>query len=280
MKITHVVRGNEYLSSAPKYNLLYKAFGWEIPTYVHVSMIVKPDGHKMAKRNGDPSFEDLVDQGYLIDAIVNYVVLLGWSPGGTQEIYSLEELERSFDISGISKSPAVFDINKLNWMNGEYIKKMPLEDFHEKAKPYYKGVITNPATDLKKISKILQARVDVLTAIPAMIDFIENMPEFSSDLYIHKKMKTTPENSLESLKASVEVLQSLTDWNEQTIHDALSELVVKMGIKNGQMFWPIRTALTGKEVTPGGAMEIADILGKAETLKRIASGIKKLEENK
>ena len=282
MKITHVVRGNEYLSSAPKYNLLYKAFGWEIPIYVHVPLIVKANGQKMSKRNGDPSFEDLIGMGYLIDAIVNYVVLLGWSPGGTQEIFSLKELEKCFNISGISKSPAVFDINKLNWMNGEYIRKMSLEAFHEKAMQYYKGVITNPEIDLKKISKILQARVDVLTAIPSMVDFIEKMPEFSNDLYIHKKMKTTTENSLESLKASFDILQSLpeSEWNELTIHNTIQELVLKMGIKNGQMFWPIRTALTGKEVTPGGAIEIADILGKIETLKRIAAGIKKLEENK
>jgi glutamyl-tRNA synthetase len=264
MKITHVVRGNEYLSSAPKYNLLYKAFGWEIPTYVHVPMIVKPNGQKMSKRNGDPSFEDLVGMGYLIDAVVNYVVLLGWSPGGTQEIFSLKELENIFDIGGISKSPAVFDINKLNWMNAEYIKKMSAEEFNEAAKPYYETVIKNHGIDPVKISRILQARVDVLSAIPSMIDFLEQLPDFNNELYIHKKMKTTPENSLDSLKAALELLENITDWNEQNLHDSLMELVSRLGIKNGQMLWPIRTALTGKEVSPGGAIEVADILGKEE----------------
>jgi glutamyl-tRNA synthetase len=276
MNITHVVRGSEYLSSAPKYNLLYNAFGWEIPTYVHLPLITKPDGTKISKRAGDASFEDLIAMGYLVDAVINYVVLLGWSPGGNQEIFTMKELEKEFNIEGISKSPAAFDFNKLNWFNGEYVRKMSLDEFHEIAKPYYEGVIKNKNIDLKKISKILQARTEILTAIPEKIDFIDQLPEYDEAVYVHKKMKTTLENSLESLKAALPVLESLTDWNDQSIHDTLLQLVEKMGIKNGQMLWPVRTAISGKDVTPGGAIEIADILGKEETLSRIKAGIEKL----
>lgn len=278
MKITHVVRGNEYLSSAPKYNLLYQAFGWEIPTYVHVPLILKASGQKLSKRAGDPSFEDLISMGYLVDAVINFVALLGWSPGTTQEIFSLEELEQAFDIKGISKSPAIFDINKLNWMNGEYIRMLSPEEFHELAKPYYEGAIKNKGIDLKKVSKLLQARTEVLTSIPSQVDFIDQLPDYDTGIYVHKKMKTTEENSLESLKAAVPVLENISDWNEQTIHDSLMSLIQQMGIKNGQMLWPVRTAVTGKEVSPGGAIEMADILGKDETLKRIKKGIEKLDK--
>jgi glutamyl-tRNA synthetase len=276
MEITHVIRGCEYLSSAPKYNLLYTAFGWDVPVYVHLPLIVKPDGTKMSKRNGDASFEDLLSMGYVVDAIINYIALLGWSPGTVQEMFSLKDLEETFSIQGISKSPAAFDYNKLNWFNGEYIRKLSLEEFHEIAKPYYKGIISEEKFDLKKISKILQARTDVLNTIPEKIDFFENLPEYDNALYIHKKMKTTPENSLESLKAALEVLEGINDWSEQVIHDSLLGLVEKMGIKNGQMLWPIRTAISGKDVTPGGAIEIAEILGKEETINRIKAGIVKL----
>ena len=279
MKITHVVRGSEYLSSTPKYNLLYQAFGWDIPTYVHLPPVMKSATQKLSKRNGDASFEDLLAMGYLVEAVVNYIALLGWSPGTEQEIFSLKELEQVFSLSGLNKSPAIFDINKLTWMNGEYIRKMTLDEFHAIAKPYYEGAINNKSIDLKKVSKILQARTEVLNTIPGSVDFIDVLPDYDIAIYVHKKMKTTPENSLESLKASVPVLEALTEWNEQTIHDSLLSLVQQMGIKNGQMLWPVRTAITGKEVSPGGAIEIADILGKDETLKRIAAGIKKLEES-
>jgi glutamyl-tRNA synthetase len=276
MKITHVVRGNEYLSSAPKYNLLYQAFGWEIPTYVHVSMIVKPDGGKLSKRHGDPSFEDLVAMGYLVDAVVNFVVLLGWSPGNTQEIFSLEELEKVFDIRGISKSPAVFDINKLSWMNGEYIRKLTPEAFHEIAKPYYKGAIKSPAIQLDKISRILQARTEVLTSIPGAVEFFDKLPDYDKSLFVHKKSKTTEENSLESLKAVLPVLEQLPAWDEQSLHDSMMNLAQEMGVKNSIVLWPLRIAISGKDVTPGGAIEIADILGRDETLDRIRKGIAKL----
>lgn len=276
MKITHIVRGSEYLSSTPKYNLLYQAFGWEIPTYVHVSPVMKNATQKLSKRAGDPSFEDLISMGYLVEAVINYVALLGWSPGGEQEIFTLKELEKEFSLSGISRSPAIFDTGKLNWMNGEYIRKMTADEFHEVAKPYYAGNITNPAIDLKKVSRILQPRTEVLNTIPDNIDFIDQLPEYDPEMYIHKKMKTTLENSLENLKAAAQVLESVSEWNEQVLHDTLMQLVQDMGIKNGQMLWPIRTAVTGKSVSPGGAIEVADILGKEETLKRINMGIEKL----
>ncbi|MCX7842107.1 MAG: glutamate--tRNA ligase [Clostridia bacterium] len=278
MKITHVVRGSEYLSSAPKYNLLYEAFGWEVPVYVHLPLICKPDGTKLSKRNGDASFEDLIEMGYLVEAIINYVVLLGWSPSDNREMFTIGELEKAFNIKGISKSPAAFDFAKLNWFNAEYIRKMSPEAFHAKVLPYYEGAIKNKSIDLVKVSRILQQRTEVLKDIPGKVDFIDALPEYSNELYVHKKMKTTCENSLESLEAALPVLEGLTEWNEQAIHDCLMELVQRMGIKNGQMLWPIRTAITGKEVTPGGAIELADILGKEETLVRIRKGIEKLKE--
>ena len=278
MRITHVVRGCEYLTSVPKYNLLYEAFGWEIPVYVHLPLITKGPGQKLSKRARDASFEDLLEMGYLPEAVVNYVALLGWSPGTNQEIFSLEELEKAFDIKGISKSPAIFDYDKLNWMNGEYIRKMSLEGFHKAALPYYEAAIKRSDIDFLKVSRVLQARVDVLSQIPEKIDFLDELPDYDVSIYIHNKMKTNLENSLACLKAALPVLRELNDWKEQAIHDALIALVGKMGIKNGQMLWPIRTAVSGKPVAPGGAIEIADILGKKETLYRIEKGISLLEE--
>jgi len=277
MDITHVVRGNEYLSSTPKYNLLYEAFGWDIPTYVHVPLILKASGQKLSKRAGDPSFEDLVSTGYLVEAVVNYVVLLGWSPSTNQEIYSLGELEEAFDISGISKAPAIFDINKLTWMNGEYIKKMSIEEFHKVAQPFYEKAISNKNIDTLKISKLLQIRTEVLTAIPETIDFIDQLPDYSVEMYIHKKSKTTLENSLESLTSAYSVLKAINDWNAEKLHEVLFAHIEALGIKNSLMLWPVRTAISGKSVTPGGAIEIADILGKEETMIRINIGIEKLK---
>ncbi len=276
MHITHVVRGNEYLSSAPKYNLLYQAFGWEVPTYVHVSTIIKPDGHKMSKRNGDPSFEDLVSQGYLVEAVINYVALLGWSPGATQEIFSLNELEQAFDIHGISKSPAVFDVNKLNWMNGEYIRKMTPEQFNAVAETYYSKALHDSGISIAKVSKLLQPRTEILTEIPAKINFLEELPQYDIALYEHKKMKTDTENSLTALEAVLPVLENIDRWENDTLYNTVVELAQKLGVKNSRLLWPIRTALSGKDVTPGGATELADILGKQESLRRIRIGIEKL----
>jgi len=277
MGITHVARGCEYLTSTPKYNLLYKAFGWDIPTYVHLPLINTPEGRKLSKRAGDPSFEDLLEMGYLPEAIINYVALLGWSPKDNREFFTLKELEEVFDITGISKSPAVFDIKKLTWMNGEYIRKMSLEDFHNLAMPYYKRVITRDDLNFRKLSEVLQKRTEVLNTIPETVTFLEQLPEYDISLYIHKKMKTDYDISLKSLEAVYNRLSKLEDWSEDTLHNVLVSLAEEMGYKNGQVMWPVRTALSGLAVSPGGAVELANILGKAESLKRMETGIEKLK---
>ena len=278
MEITHVVRGNEYLSSTPKYNLIYEAYGWDLPTYVHVPPVMKDEHHKLSKRNGDASFQDLVAKGYLPEAILNYIALLGWSPETEQEIYTLDELIKVFNISRISKSPAIFDIDKLTWMNGVYLRNMDLDQYYDLVKPYLEEAI-HSKVDLRSVAKILQPRVDTLAQIKESVDFIDELPEYDCAMYIHKKMKTTLEISLRSLNAAREALAALDDWSEEeTIHDLLLSLPKQLEMKNGQVLWPVRTAITGKQFTPGGAIEIAHILGKEETLKRIDRGIAKLEE--
>ncbi|NLM36357.1 MAG: glutamate--tRNA ligase [Clostridiales bacterium] len=277
MGITHVVRGSEYLSSSPKYNRLYEAFGWEIPIYVHCPPIMKDAHQKLSKRNGDASFEDLLEKGYLKDAILNYIALLGWNPGTNEEIFSLEQLVEIFDYKNINKSPAIFDTVKLKWMNGEYIKKLSLDEFHEKALPYYKQSIKNPSIDLKKISALLQSRVEILSDIPEKVDFFDNLPEYGVELYVHKKMKTNEENSLLALEKAYEKLSLLENWTFNEIENTLMNLVKEMEVKNSQVLWPVRTALSGKQSSPGGAFELAEILGKDETLNRIKIGIAKLK---
>jgi glutamyl-tRNA synthetase len=277
MRITHVIRGSEYLSSTPKYNIIYNTFGWDIPKYIHLPPVMKDAEHKLSKRHGDASFEDFYNKGYLKDAIINYIALLGWSPGTEEEFFNLDELIEKFSINGLSKSPSIFDVNKLKWMNGEYIRKMTLEEFHEHAIPYYKEVILNNSINLEKISKILHTRVEVFSEIPDMIDFIESLPDYNKELYIHAKMKTTLENSLENLLKAYDVLKEIGDWKEEIIHEKLFSLILKLGVKNGQVLWPIRTALSGKEFTPGGAIEIAGILGREESLRRVELGIQKLK---
>ena len=278
MKITHVVRGSEYLSSTPKYSLLYEAFGWEAPVYVHLPAVMRDAHNKLSKRHGDKSFEDLVKEGFLVEAIVNYIALLGWSPSDNKELFTLKELEKAFDINGLSKSPSIFDIKKLTWMNGEYIKAMEADTFYRTIESRLKDAVKNTALDLKKIAALLQKRLETLNDIARLVDFFDTLPEYSTELYIHKKMKTTEEIALSSLKASLPVLEQLSDWNETTIHDTLMSLVQELGIKNGQLLWPIRTALSGEPTSPGGAMELADILGKEESLSRIKIGIEKLEK--
>ncbi|MGX8835374.1 glutamate--tRNA ligase [Amedibacillus sp. YH-ame6] len=278
MEISHVVRGNEYLSSTPKYNLIYQSYGWDIPTYVHVPPVMKDEQHKLSKRNGDASFQDLVAKGYLPQAILNYIALLGWAPESEQEIYTLEELIKVFDIKRISKSPAIFDIDKLTWMNGMYLRAMSVEEFFEIAKPYIEEGIHKPV-DMLAVARILQPRTDTLATITESIDFIDELASYDNEMYIHKKMKTTYEIALQALQAAKDVLSELNDWSrEESIHDVLLALPEKLGMKNGQVLWPVRTAITGKQFTPGGAIEIAHILGKEETLKRIQVGIEKLEK--
>ena len=279
MGITHVVRGSEYLASAPKYNLLYEAYGWEIPTYIHCSPVMRDAQHKMSKRHGDPSYEDLKNQGYLTDAIINYVALLGWSPRGEiaeQEFFTLEELVNAFDITGISKSPAIFDIEKLKLFNSTYIKNLSPEDFFKAAEPYLKEGIKNPDIDLTLVAPLIQTRLDTLTEIPEMLDFFDALPEYSNDLYTHKKMKTNPENSLEALQMVVPVFEAMTEWTFDAIHKALIDLAAEKELKNGRIMWPVRVAASGKPTTPGGAVEICQILGKEETLRRLQQGIAQL----
>lgn len=279
MEISHVVRGNEYLSSTPKYNLIYDAYGWERPTYVHVPPVMKDEHHKLSKRNGDASFQDLVAKGYLPEAIINYLALLGWSPETEKEIYSLPELIEEFKVSRISKSPAIFDIDKLTWMNGLYLRNMDEETYFETVRPYLEKAIKN-GYDLKAISKIIQPRIDHLDQIEEAVDFFDALPDYDLEMYKHKKMKTTKEIALKSLVQVKEELEKIDedDWNEEMIHSTLLALPKKMEMKNGQVLWPVRTALSGKQFTPGGAIEIAYILGKEEALARIQIGIDRLEK--
>ena len=275
MNITHVVRGSEYLSSTPKYTLLYEAFGWDTPEYVHLPPVMRDAQHKLSKRQGDKSFEDLIADGYIPEAIINYIALLGWSPGDNTEIFSLDELIKVFKISGLSKSPAIFDIKKLAWMNGEYFKGMSGEAFSEHSKDIHSGTIKS-GLDIQKIAELLKTRIETLNQIPELTDFFDELPEYDNSLYEHKKMKTNSENSLDSLKACLPVFEGINEWRLDVIHDSIMSLIEDMGIKNGQMLWPIRTALSGKPSSPGGAFELAEILGKEETIKRIEKGIEKL----
>ena len=280
MGITHVVRGSEYLSSAPKYNLLYEAFGWEIPTYVHCSPVMRDAQHKMSKRHGDPSYEDLKAQGYLTDAILNYVTLLGWSPKGErseQEIFTMEELVEAFDIAGISKSPAIFDIEKLTYFNATYLRALAPEKFAEVAEPYIRQGVKNPAIDTAAIAALLQARCEKLTDIPEKVDFFDELPEYDVEFFTNKKSKTNPEVSLEMLKQAIPALESIETWTNEAVHDTLIALAEKLGVKNATLMWPVRIAAAGKMVTPGGAVEICYILGKEETLRRLRLGQSKLE---
>ena len=277
MGITHVVRGNEYLSSSPKYNRLYEAFGWEVPVYVHCPLITDEEHHKLSKRCGHSSFEDLVDQGFLTEAIVNFVALLGWSPADNQEIMSLDELVKKFDYHHMNKSPAVFDYTKLKWMNGEYIKKMDFDAFYEKALPYIKEVITKDY-DLKKIAKMVQTRIEIFPDIKEHIDFFEELPEYDVAMYTHKKMKTNIENSLEVLQDMLPRLEAMTDFSIDEIEEVCKAYIAEKELKNGRVLWPLRTAVSGKQMTPGGAYEIMEILGKEESLARIRKGIEMLSE--
>lgn len=277
MGITHVVRGNEYLSSSPKYNRLYEAFGWEIPTYIHCPLITNEEHKKLSKRSGHSSFEDLIEQGYVAEAIVNFVALLGWSPEDDREIFSLKELVEAFDYKHISKSPAVFDMVKLSWMNGEYLKKMDEEAFFKLAKPYIDKVITKPL-DIRKIANMVKTRIEVLTQIADHIDFFEELPQYDISMYTHKKMKTGSENSLELLKEVLPILETTDDYSNDNLFGILSAFGKEHEYKTGFIMWPIRTALSGKQMTPAGATEIMEILGKDESIKRIKIGIDKLQQ--
>jgi glutamyl-tRNA synthetase len=276
MGITHVVRGNEYLSSAPKYALLYKAFGWEEPTYIHVEHIMKDKQHKLSKRDGDASYQDLMKKGYLKEAVLNYIALLGWAPKGEEEIFSLEELIEEFDISGISKSPAIFDPVKLKAINAKYIKKLTPEEFAGYAIPKIKESVKRTDVDLNYVSSLLQARTEIFTDIPEMVDFIDELPDYDTELYVHKKSKTNKEIALDTLNSVLPVLEGIDDWTAENIHDALFNLIAEKGVKNAIVLYPLRVAVSGKAFTPGGGIEICYLLGKEDTLARVRKGIEKL----
>ena len=295
MGITHVVRGNEYLSSTPKYIRLYEAFGWEPPVFVHLPLITDEEHHKLSKRSGHSSFEDLTDQGFLPEAIVNYVALLGWSPEGNEEIFDMQELIRSFDYRRVNKSPAVFDMVKLRWMNGEYIKNMDEAEYRTYAMPYILSAFHQSETaadgsvctsdgaclsaaSLDKILELMKSRIEVFPDIPEKIDFFDKLPEYDISMYTHKKMKTNSENSLEVLKETLPILQAQEDYSLDALHDLIMKYIEQKGVKNGVVLWPLRTAVSGKQSTPGGAFEILEILGKEESLRRIRIGIEKLEQ--
>ena len=276
MEITHVVRGNEYLSSTPKYNRLYEAFGWEIPVYVHLPLITDEEHKKLSKRSGHSSFEDIVEQGILPETIVNFVALLGWSPEEDREIYSLEELVKVFDYRHMSKAPSVFDYTKLKWMNGEYLKAMDPDRFYEMAKPYLKEALTG-SLDLKKIAAMVKTRIEIFPDIREMVDFFETLPEYDVEMYAHKKMKTSKESSLEVLQEILPLLEAQTDYSNDALYQTLAGYVEQKGCKNGYVMWPIRTAVSGKQTTPAGATEIMEVLGREESLKRIRRGIELLQ---
>ena len=272
MGITHVVRGNEYLSSSPKYNRLYEAFGWDVPVYVHCPLITNEEHQKLSKRCGHSSYEDLIEQGFLTEAVVNFVALLGWSPADNREIFSLEELVKAFDYHHMSKSPAVFDYTKLKWMNGEYIKAMDFDSYFEMAEPYIRKVITRDY-DIRKIAEMVKTRIEIFPDIENLIDFFEELPEYDTAMYTHKKMKTTEESSLEVLTEILPVLEAQQDYSNDALYQTLCDFVAEKGYKNGYVLWPVRTAVSGKQMTPAGATEIMEIIGKEESLKRIRTGI-------
>ena len=276
MNITHVVRGNEYLSSSPKYQRLYDAFGWESPVYIHLPLITDENHKKLSKRSGHSSFEDLLEQGFLTEAVVNFIALLGWSPEDNNEIFTLDELIADFDYKRISKSPAVFDYTKLKWMNGEYIKKMDFDVYYEKALPYIEKTVTRDI-DKKKLAEICKTRIEVFPDICDLLDFLEELPEYDIEMYTHKKMKTNAETSLSVLKELLPVLEAQEDYSNDALYQLLIEQVEKMGVKNGYVLWPVRTAVSGKQMTPAGATEIMELLGKEESIARIKKGIEKLE---
>ena len=281
MGITHVMRGTEYLSSTPKYNLLYEAFGWEKPTYIHLSPVMKDASRKLSKRYGDPSFEDLLSQGYVKDAIINFIALLGWCPDvkkyGDKEFFTKEELIEAFDLSGLSKSPAIFNTEKLDWFNHEYITRMNLDEYLELATPWFDKVLAGKNMDYRMLAGLMHTRTEVFNRVPDQIRFLAELPEYDIDIYTHKKMKTDPEISLKALKLALPALEALEDFSEENVKAVLMELAQKNEMKTGQIMWPVRIAISGLQSTPGGATEIAYLLGKDETLRRMKLGVEKLE---
>ena len=279
MGITHVMRGMEYLSSTPRYNFLYDAFGWEKPVYVHLTTVMRDAQHKLSKRHGDAYYSDFVEKGFLPEALINYLALVGWNPGDEREFFTLPELVEAFDIHRLNKSPGIFDVNKLTWFNAEYIRRLSPEKYLEYAAPWFDRVLAGKGIDYARLAELTQTRTEVFNQLPDMVAFLGEMPDYDLELYTHKKMKTNPEVALASLTLVKPVLESLTDWTEAAVHDAVMEAIAGAGLKNGAVLWPLRIAISGVANTPGGAFEIAGLLGREETLRRLDDGIRRLTEN-
>lgn len=276
MGITHVMRGMEYLSSTPKYNLLYNAFGWEIPTYIHMPPVMRDATHKLSKRDGDAYYSDFVNKGYLPEAIINYLALVGWNPGNDREFFTLEELVEAFDVGRINKAPGIFDVEKLTWFNWEYIRKMDFEKYLTMVTPWFDKVLAGKGIDYRRLAQLMQERTEVFNRVPDMVKFLGELPEYDIDLYTHKKMKTNPEVAKAALEMVKPIIEGIDNWTEETIHDVLMAAIAQAGLKNGAVLWPLRIAISGQASTPGGAIEIAWLLGKAETLRRLNAGLAKL----
>ncbi len=276
MGITHVMRGMEYLSSTPKYNLLYQAFGWEIPQYIHMPPVMRDEHHKLSKRDGDAYYSDFIAKGYLSEAIINYLALVGWNPGTEQEFFTMDELIEAFDVTRINKSPGIFDVNKLTWFNAEYIRRLSPEKYLELATPWFDQALAGRGICYPRLAELMQERTEVFSQVPGMVAFLGSLPDYSIDLYTHKKMKTNPEVSLASLEMIRPVLEGIDDWSEQVIHDTVMAAIAEAGLKNGAVLWPLRIAISGQASTPGGAIEIAWLLGKEETLRRLDDGLNRL----
>lgn len=278
MRISHVIRGTEYLSSTPKYNLLYEAFGWQPPTYMHLPVVMKDATRKLSKRHGDPTFEDLLEQGYVRDAIINFIALLGWAPKDDREFFTLPELVEAFDTDGLSKSPAIFNTDKLRWFNSEYIKKMDFEEYLNTVTPWFDKALKGKGVDYRRLAELMHGRTEVFNQVPDMVKFLAELPDYQIELYSHQKMKTDPALSLTVLKLALTRAATLKDFTEDALKESLMELAAENGWKTGQVMWPVRVALSGLQSTPGGATEIAYLLGKDETLQRLAIGINFLEQ--
>ena len=276
MNITHVMRGNEYVSSTPKYNLIYDCFGWQPPVYIHLCQIMATPTRKLSKRKGDPSYNDLLERGYLKDAVINYVALLGWSPRSEREFFTLGELAEAFDLEGLSKSPSIFDVAKLTWFNFEYMRKLPFEEYLRIASPWFERALGGLDIDIRRLAELMHSRTEALEKIPEMVGFLREMPDFDAELYAHKKMKTDAEVARAALNMIHPALDEITEWTEAALHERVMEAIANSGMKNGQVLWPLRIAITGQASTPGGAIEMAYLLGKGETLRRLERSIDKL----
>ncbi len=276
MGITHVMRGMEYLSSTPKYNLLYEAFGWEIPKYIHMPPVMRDEHHKLSKRDGDAYYSDFIAKGYLSEAIINYLALVGWNPGTDQEFFSMDELIEAFDVHRINKAPGIFDVNKLTWFNAEYIRRLSPERYLELVTPWFDKVLAGKNINYARLAQLMQERTEIFNQVPDMVAFLAELPDYDISLYTHKKMKTDAVVSKANLEMVRPVLEGITDWTEQNIHDAVMAAIAEAGLKNGAVLWPLRIAISGQANTPGGAFEIAGLLGKEETLRRLDDGLRRL----